>query len=371
MSSTPLSYSRIRLFLACPKQYEFRLQQKPQTSLPLIMVRGKFAHAWYEYYVSACRDHNTRQMDFDESDVVSFNSIVYRATCRSSIAAGEPILTPIEWDDVYRTLCKPWAERTALPIEIITDTELKWALDQDGRQTGFYAPSVFFRGVIDRLEEEDTLLRIVDYKTGYGGKGDPMQADIYAWAFLGGGRPVEVVFEHTAMDMKETYRYTADDLPRLDTAIRALADVIHGTEEYRPTPGMACLECPYAYCCDAKADIQETIDDEDDAKKVVESLALLERDVKALKDSLRRWCEGNGPVSHNGIAWGVWKSDGLGFHDVDEFCKACNEIDMDCMPYLSVNNVKAKKLRKFFPNLVTGKPSLRFASKKAGSEEDE
>lgn len=359
----------MRMFLACPRQYQFRLENTPQTGLPEIMVRGKFAHSFYERYTKQCMSDNSMQR-LDAIDEIA--KVVYQVCCGEAAAKGEPMLTPAAWQDVVEKLCRPWAERTALPVEAIQWIEHGWAIDLEGRRTGWDSETVFVRGVIDRLDVGAEPYRVVDYKTGYGGTGDPMQADVYAWAMMLLLRvPVDVVFEHTATDYREVYPYNMSDLTRLDTSIRALAEAIHVTADYQPRPGVACAECPYAYCCDAKAEIPQGVDSAESARKMVEAISLLERDLKAAKLSLRDWCEKYGPVIHNGVAWGIWKSEGLGFHDAEKFLACCQENNIDPFPYLSVNNTKAKRLRNHFPQIVTSNPSLSFRGKKATTKEDD
>lgn len=370
---TPLSYSRLRLFLACPRQYEFRLKKTPQTSLPLIMTKGKYAHRFYEEYAKVCIANDSMQMLGSLDDLKRY---VYVKTCGDAAVEGEPFLTPQDWTVVFNSLCKPWAERTALPVEAITAVESRWAVNENGASVPFDGPDVFFRGVFDRVEKHDSHTRVVDYKTGWGGKMDPMQVRVYAWALLMldmRANVVEVVAEYTATDKKESFTYTRDDFDMLDEDIGALAEVIHSCKEFRPRPGAACAECPYAYCCDAKAQIVNSVITEHSAQTAIEAIALLERDLKAQKDALRGYIQTNGPVTHNGLTWDEWVSEGLGFHDPAAFLSALAAAGVDPAPYVSVNNVRAKKLRKQFPDLVTPnpKPVTRFMAKKATGEEEE
>lgn len=369
---TPLSYSRLRLFLACPRQYEFRLQGKPQTSLPLIMTKGKYAHRFYEEYAKRCIEENAMQLlgILDE-----LKRSVYVQSCHDAALDAEPFLTPQDWNVVFDSLCRPWAERTALPVEAITAVESRWAVNENGSSVPFDDPDVFFRGVFDRLERHEHA-RVVDYKTGWGGQMDPLQVRVYAWAmFMLDYRAevVEVVAEHTASDRKETFVYGRDDFDMLDEDISALAEVIHDCTEFRPRPGAACADCPWAYCCDAKAQIVHSVITEHSAQTAIEAIALLERDLKAQKDALRGYIQQNGPVTHNGLTWDEWVSEGLGFHDTAAFLSACQSAGVDPAPYVSVNNVRARKLRKQFPDLVTPnpKPVLRFMGKKANDEDEE
>jgi RecB family exonuclease len=367
----PLSYSRMRMFLACPRQYQYRLEHTAQRGLPAIMVRGKFAHVFYELYTSHCVKENSMQC-LSELDQIA--ALTYKTATFDAGLAGEPILTPLEWQDVYEKLCRPWAERTALPVDNIRACEHRWAVTRDGLPIGFDSPEAWLRGVIDRLDDaDDGAVLVTDYKTGYGGTGDPMQADIYALATLLLNPTVSivrVVFEHTATDYLEMTEYTRDALKSLRPSIRALADIIHTTENFNPRPGVACAECPFAYCCDAEADLPDGITDEKQARQAVEAITLLERDLKNVKGALRQWCEGHGPVDHNGIAWGVWKSDGLGFHDAEKFMHCCADASIDPYPFLSVNNTKAKRLQKTFPDIVTENPSFSFRSKKSTGKDE-
>jgi hypothetical protein len=103
------------------------------------------------------------------------------------------------------------------------------------------------------------------------------------------------------------------------------------------------------------------IETDNDAKRAIEIITELESELRDQKDALRSYCTHAGIVEHNGIAWGFHRYDGLGFHDVESFVEA---VGVEWPKYCNVDNNKAKKLFKRFPELVSKKPFKRFLGKK-------
>jgi len=362
-----MSYSRMKMYRNCPAQLKFRMENTPESSLPTIMVKGKYAHKFYELYVNWLLATNSTQDLVYARDL--YNK-VYMLQSEESRDAGEPILSTDEWRDTYNKLCLPWAERTAIRRGLVTGVEERICINATGSTVPWNHDDVWFRAVLDRVESDDAAHIVVrDYKTGFARESDEMQARVYAWLmlWLTGCESVTVIFEHTATDFEETYTYEKSMFIAMRDEILAICQIIEDDTVFAPTPGVACAECPYRYCCDAKVNVVDVINCHEDACKAIESIAMLESELSAMKSALKRWCDGCGTVTHNGLVWGWHKSDGLGFHDPKLFL---NEVP-DALEFMSVNNTKAKKLFKKYPHLLTKEPKQTFRAVKAKGEVDE
>lgn len=359
---TQLSYSRLRMYLQCPRQYRLRVDHTPASTLPEIMVRGKYAHKFFELYVQHCMMTNSYQ-DLDNARTLMAET--YRTQTMESAAIGEPVLAPDAWNEVMRDLLWPWTERTIVPLESSPRCELRVSRDRDLHPAPW--ENGWFRAVLDRVELFPDHLLVTDYKTGFAGKADPFQAAVYAWLMMSEPfvQEVRVVFEHVARDRSECLTFARDQWQELDEVIRTLCETVEADTECAARPGAACAECPYAHACDAKAVVRTVLETEDEARKAVETLALLERDVDAVKDALRCWVDGHGPLHHAGLVYEYRTSTGEGFHDAVAFMNAMNALGKDWDGCVSVNNVRAKKYQKLLPDLVTEKPSIRFGGFKS------
>jgi CRISPR/Cas system-associated exonuclease Cas4 (RecB family) len=361
------SYSRIRAYMECPRMAKFRADKVPQNTLPEVLVIGKAQHKFFERLANHCLAHDTYQVGADVGAVLAdaYNEHV-------SEARTEPVLSMEKWIELTPNL-RRWAEQNIIPIETVVGVEDRLSVDRDMNPAPW--DEGWFRGVLDLHEVlEGNVHKVTDYKTMYSGKSDEQQALVYAWMIMGADPAVpcvEVVFMHTMLrDMEQKVVHTRDEWPEMDRVVRSMTTAIEADTEMRPRPGVACETCAYRWCCDAKVDIPGSITTEDDARKAVEALCLLEADTKALKECLRVWCSGNGPVTHNGITWGFHQSMGEGFHDVAEFVSTLKAAGEEVLPYLKVDNVKAKKLRRRFESLLSEKPRVVFAGRKAGQEDE-
>jgi CRISPR/Cas system-associated exonuclease Cas4 (RecB family) len=361
------SYSRMKMYRNCPRQFKFRINHTPESSLPTIMVKGKYAHRFYEEYVNGLLRTNSTQ---DLNAARDLYNVVYALQSAESRDAGEPILSIDEWRDTYNALCLPWAERTAIQRGMVTGVEERICINATGQTVPWDDDDVWFRAVLDRVESDDAAHVVVtDYKTGFARTSDEMQARVYAWLllWLTGCDSVTVIFEHTATDWRETYSYEKAMFTAMRDEILAICQIIEDDAHFDPTPGVACAECAYRYCCDAKVAVVDVINCHEDACKAIEAIALLDSELSAMKGALKRWCDGVGTVTHNGLVWGYHQSDGLGFHDPALFLK---EVP-DAVEFMSVNNTKAKKLFKKYPHLLTKEPKQTFRAVKAKGDVDE
>lgn len=154
---------------------------------------------------------------------------------------------------------------------------------------------------------------------------------------------------------------------------------------YGPSPGAACSYCPVALSCTAALSLREQGHlalTEDDAKKQIQDVLVLESALKTRKASIKKWVQGNGPVSvERANERGVVETIEAGFRTPAPSLalKNTEEAFERLGPELFglFNGMSKTKLRKYENDerleglwtTVQGKP--RFAIGKASDDEDD
>lgn len=361
-----VSCSQMRSFYACRKQYKYKKDHAPATATPIWMTMGSYAHKFFEVWGKECKATGTPDC-MDHLLVVTAKA--YKEASIAAIQSGQPLLMGDEWQALCEDILHPWAQRTSLDWSQVQGIEIRFALTRAGNSTDFEFKSAYFRGIFDRLEQDDKGHIVRDYKTGYSGKADLLQADCYAWMMMNlfpNDTEWRVIFEHVAQGFDEVMTYTPDMFDDLDRNMRLNIDTIRSTTVFPASPGYACMDCPYADICDERpVGIKEVLETEQDAKNAVEAYASLSRTLTNLKSALERWYDVHGDIEHNGVTWKKWPVQSDGFYDVPEFIDRMRARGLDPMPCLKVDNVKAKKYRRILRELITtGRFSMRFEGRK-------
>jgi len=327
----PYRFSNLSVYDRCPLAYRLLLDQVPDLEAKL-RRDGSLAHEAYYRYARHCLEsgHST---DLDAMPAIA-------------AAAG---ITP--HGDLYAALIDPWLDNGhTFPRAEILDVEGKYGLDPDGNVCSWQDPDVWLRGTVDvlRTDGDSASVRLQDYKTGFDSHANPLQMKIYAWFVFAAYWQVQRVtceFDYTRFNVQRVQTFTREDVPAIAQQVRSLVEQIEADEEFAAAPGEHCTTCSYRHVCAAKPPTVGQVLTEDDARKAVEALGLLGRDYDRLQGELKAWCTLNGPLAHNGVVWGHHAQGDDGFDDPGEFIDACHAAGVDPLPYLSVNNTKAKKLK--------------------------
>lgn len=248
-SPIPLSATRVKLFLQCPRAFRYQYVDCIPTQLTGALAFGQVAHAVL---------HNLQQW---------------------SLAHGEPLNESVAlyefdrlWDEVVSTqnpLFKSNAELdeyTALsrlilagyveahrdqPLPILLEYPFEILL-QDADSGREYS----LRGVIDRVDQTADGLVIVDYKTGKR-KPSPkqlsedLQLTIYAFAVrqMFGEEVQRVVYYHLRDQSALTVERDEATLHVLETQTLPQVAVGIAREEFAPRPGYYCRFCDHYQLC--------------------------------------------------------------------------------------------------------------------------
>ncbi len=155
---------------------------------------------------------------------------------------------------------EPWAEklsRVLHPYQII-QCELKLANDREGRPTGYFDRTTWFRSKIDYLrlmpvdgKKDEDFVHVVDYKTGRPPKiWDGTQLMLNAWQVFQAYKSVDKIrVDYLWTEYNDTSHeiYRRSDIPghMLVLLPRVTAmEVAHKTDNFPPKPGGLCFE----YC---------------------------------------------------------------------------------------------------------------------------
>ena len=369
------SYSTINLWRTCPLAYRHR-RKKTLTEETKPMLAGSLAHSIYEGYVLHCV-RQKRSTDLDAAPALARKAFEAEQKERQRKRKPYP-LTDVDFEEVYRDLVEPFLDSHMVDLKTYADAEMKLVVNGAFQEVGWFDDDVWFRAVLDLLEfPEPDLARITDYKTGWNTDVDDLQMEIYAWilfALYPGAQGVECILDFTRFNVQKRTTYVRDpDFDRIDAKVRNLIARIEADTALAPTPGPHCLTCQYAHVCDAKVKPTEgNVTTDEQARKAVENISLLEAQLKREKDALRAWCKDHGNVTHNGVCWGQHAVGGLGFDNVGAFLAAAADDGIENPSrFLNVDGTRVKKLMKdgalpeHLAAVAVNKRSVRFEGKKA------
>lgn len=195
------SYSRIKMWVECPKKYRAVYVDKcvPKTTSPA-MQRGIEMHAKLE----------------------------------QAIKTGVP------------------PDGIALPPGMIeglhkagAQAEVGLGITEDGKLCTDGAGPAFLGGYLDVLVKELPKASVWDWKTGKFNP-DPLQADVYATLVRANTLATEVEFVWVYIDQKKSHRLSPDQ--HAQKRVFDLIRQIEADKEYPPSPNQYCRYCPVTDC---------------------------------------------------------------------------------------------------------------------------
>lgn len=299
MKKNPISYSRATLYEGCRYRYRAEVFQKIRAPGNPPLWIGSFLHALTETYsnrliqASAKTDH----ADFDKL----FEKLWKGREGNKDYGALPESAMP-EVEGLARTL------RTELVVDPVTvvGVELRVALTQDWKPTGWFDDDVWLRGIVDRLEcSAEGRLKVWDLKTGYAIEKEPLQQQLYA-PMVRAGLPesqeaVDVEIYHLRhgytrvsevgdTESRRATRWIERVSERLDASVR--------DNKWPASPGPDCEFCPVFSECPAKKQAVEfrSAVNLKEAKALLRRLILLDVDREKIRQGLRGWVSMNGPL---------------------------------------------------------------------------
>ena len=192
------SYSALKCFSTCPRQYEalYLTKSVKRTSSPAL----EKGIAWHEALEKAVRDNTPLPSHLSK------------------------------WQPLANTLRKAGAQ-----------VEVKLAMDREGNPCGFWDKHAWLRGAID----VDTGQLLLDWKTGKVYP-DPLQADVYTALKRASLPKLKVDFHFVYLEHSKVVTMK----PNQDATNRVVQYIarVEQAETYPPRPCFACRWCPVTQC---------------------------------------------------------------------------------------------------------------------------
>jgi RecB family exonuclease len=209
------SFSRIKAFETCPKQY---------------------------YHVNVLK-----QFPFQETDATRYGTEFHKA-CEEYIRDGKPL--PPQFSFMQAAMEK----LAAMPGE--KHCELKMGLTADLEPCDFHAKNVWFRGIVDLLVINGDTARIIDYKTGKSAKyADVGQLQLMALSVFKHFPQVKkakgaLLFTVANEIVKQDYSVTDEGVLWKPWVMKyAALEKAHETNVWNPRPSGLCRKyCPVLEC---------------------------------------------------------------------------------------------------------------------------
>lgn len=227
----PLSWSRIDMFLRCPRKFYLKqivgLEELPTKA----MIQGKLIHEALETFVKTQED----QKALEKLDMAPDYE-----TARIAFFTGKKII------------------RGMNPRAV----EVKFGLTRELNPTGFLDSDCFFRGVIDLVVKSDFGLEIYDYKSGWS-RPDPRQIFLYAMALNRYGKDIRragyiLLRSSQLIDFQIGEEELEAAARLLFKAEKDISEALEKGEEGFPPSYDGCEYCPFVKKCMEEGEDLET-----------------------------------------------------------------------------------------------------------------
>jgi len=333
------SYSRLNLFESCSAAFKFKYIDKIPEAPSEALAFGGLTHRIIAAYTKHCLECGV------QTDITEIPNIVQK--CFYDQPAG---LNSSKYKDVL-DLAQYFADTHQAGLQTLVGYE-EWV------QAWPAGKKYLFRGIVDRLDIQNEMAVITDYKTDWQLRPESeitndFQLAVYAWLVSQEYPQVEkfvVQLDFIRYNVQRSTTLEKSQLAQVEKQVLGLIGQVEkaiADDKFPTRPGQFCSWCGYSLKCPAVKNISanvKPITGEEDARAVAEELAVLERQVAIRKEALKNWCREAGPVETNGLTWGFFKVGGPAIEDIDGFVQLMNEHDLDPRPYLSTNGTKLKKL---------------------------
>jgi len=278
-----ISFSQIHAFKTCPKKYHLKQELGVNLDAPGAHV-GKIVHEILDAYQSTDRD----------LEQIVNSKAFYAST--DEIKDIKQIINFIKND---LSKCKN------------CQTELKLAIDYEGKGVDFDSDKALLRGIIDKIDFfSDKEAVITDYKTNRFENADELQLDLYALMAFANFPELEKItaqFEYLRLGRVVSKTYSADDIVYFESVLESLRLISDEMQKNNQAiVGDHCRFCPFTNVCEEyKTFVEKTgfekIETIDDLKQAILKNTLLNAEKQKVSKAIKAFLETNGEVNEDDV----------------------------------------------------------------------
>jgi len=235
MKYAPYSFTKIKTFQHCPKQFEWKYVNKIELdddyTDPLFFQRGRFVHQYIAKRLAGGTGEINGFMDIAVDDKLS---LIENA---DESLNNEYISMTFDFDvtEIEKSM--------RLDYDLIATTEKGYALN----------------GYIDYFAVHNNFAMIVDWKSGKY-REDPRydQLELYAiWLFQNYPEveEIDLVFFYVEYNKFNMKTVTLDDIIEFRKKLRENILEIERTNDFEAKPSRECVHCPFVNTCSLEHDI--------------------------------------------------------------------------------------------------------------------
>jgi hypothetical protein len=370
-----LSPTAAELWASCPQAFSYQRELGLEEVVLQPLRIGRLMALTVEAYLSHCFEHQVA------TDVSEIEAIARAVFVDQGVKEGALGLDALE--EVIR-ICRYYVESAVLDLDRLAGVEV-W-LPPTGVEPLLLGGREVI-GKVDQLlfDDEGRLAIVKDQKTNWrvwspGETRDKMQAKFYpilVFHSFPDVEDVEIDFEFVRFPGTiRSVHYSRAEAELERQNIEALVLQMQKPGARPATPGEHCSFCGYTQLCPRYRSARDTgvfalPTTADEAKPLVEDVAVLEAGLERRREALRALTQVTGPIAANGVRVGFFESQTPRV-DGRAFAAWADEHGVEKWDYLTVPATELKKLlkkRHSLEQLVDYEKSTRFATRRGETEE--
>ena len=258
-----------------------------------------------------------------------------------------------EYDELIR-FSEEWADHFSID-ENLVGAEVRLAFNERWEKVDYFAPDVFFRAIMDRLEAANGIAYVTDYKTSWKAdsqedaernpqmKGYAMAVD----AIVPDLSEINVTLDFVRIGVKRTVVISKQQIDEARDRIMTESNRIEKARAKKNWPasaGALCEFCPVFDRCPAKsaAAIYRPPTKQVEAEELAGKYSLLKKGMKEVEGMLQAWVKNYGPVRNGGLVLDYAVTETRNYPH-DELITLLNSLGLDSAKYFKPDNERLKK----------------------------
>ena len=253
------SFTQLKAFETCPKQYYYAHIIRIPAAGRATFSFGKIMHAVLEKFFRLVMERSSLQQ------ASLFGAKQQKKPSSAAIVSQKELLALYEetWEEDWffdeenkrqyhekgKTILKNFYEsvHNALPVPVALEQSFTMKIG-----------GASFKGVIDRIDEENGQWKLIDYKTGTPPKDGKLTFDykeqlfIYQMAVeqVFGKAVSSLVLHFLENNAQLAFIASEKDARKVEESVTEVINAIRSSE-FEPTPGFQCKSCDYRFICPA------------------------------------------------------------------------------------------------------------------------